>query len=108
MTAEVGGDNDPGYGETAKMLGDAALCLALDRDRVLVVERSFSAGVGNTVRVFLADLRTGDDATGLESMRPAIPAQMFRSGSVSFSARARCTTCRSSSTVERHSSQSVR
>jgi hypothetical protein len=42
--------------------------LALDRDRVLVVERSFSAGVGNTVRIFLADLRTGDDATGLESL----------------------------------------
>ena len=42
--------------------------LALDNDRILVVERSFSAGVGNTVRIFLADLRTGDDATGLVSL----------------------------------------
>lgn len=42
--------------------------LALDNDRILVVERSFSAGVGNTVRIFLADLRTGDDATGLASL----------------------------------------
>ena len=38
--------------------------LAIDDHRVLVVERSFSAGVGNTVRIFLADLRTGDDITG--------------------------------------------
>ncbi len=30
MTAHVAGDNDPGYGETAKMLGESALCLALD------------------------------------------------------------------------------
>ena len=28
----VGGNNDPGYGETAKMLGESALCLALDTD----------------------------------------------------------------------------
>ncbi len=42
--------------------------LALDGDRVLVVERSFSAGVGNTVRLFLADLATGDDVTGAASL----------------------------------------
>jgi short subunit dehydrogenase-like uncharacterized protein len=30
MVAHVAGDNDPGYGETAKMLGESALCLALD------------------------------------------------------------------------------
>jgi len=42
--------------------------LALDDHRVLVVERSFSAGVGNTVRLFLADLRTGDDITGFASL----------------------------------------
>ena len=29
-TALVVGTNDPGYGETAKMLGEAALCLAED------------------------------------------------------------------------------
>jgi short subunit dehydrogenase-like uncharacterized protein len=28
--ARVAGTNDPGYGETAKMLGESALCLALD------------------------------------------------------------------------------
>jgi endonuclease/exonuclease/phosphatase family metal-dependent hydrolase len=42
--------------------------LALDDRRIVVVERSFSAGVGNTVRLFLADLQTGDDATGLEAL----------------------------------------
>ena len=42
--------------------------LALDERRVLVVERSFSAGVGNTVRIFLVDLETGDDITGVASM----------------------------------------
>jgi short subunit dehydrogenase-like uncharacterized protein len=31
-TAVSGGD--PGYGETAKMLAESALCLALDRDRL--------------------------------------------------------------------------
>jgi short subunit dehydrogenase-like uncharacterized protein len=34
MTAHVAGDNDPGYGETAKMLGESALCLALDGDEL--------------------------------------------------------------------------
>ncbi len=42
--------------------------LALDEDRVLVVERSFSAGVGNTVRIFLVNLETGDDLTGIASI----------------------------------------
>ncbi len=30
LTAKVTGDRDPGYGSTAKMLGEAAACLALD------------------------------------------------------------------------------
>jgi short subunit dehydrogenase-like uncharacterized protein len=30
MTSRVKGHKDPGYGETAKMLGESALCLALD------------------------------------------------------------------------------
>lgn len=30
----VRGEKDPGYGETAKMLGESALCLALDGDRL--------------------------------------------------------------------------
>lgn len=32
MVANVAGNNDPGYGETAKMLGESALCLAFDAD----------------------------------------------------------------------------
>jgi short subunit dehydrogenase-like uncharacterized protein len=31
LHARVTGDRDPGYGSTAKMLGEAAVCLALDR-----------------------------------------------------------------------------
>ncbi|MCU0304846.1 MAG: esterase-like activity of phytase family protein [Thermoanaerobaculales bacterium] len=42
--------------------------LALDDRRVLVMERSFSAGVGNRVRLFVADLGSGDEVTG----RPAL------------------------------------
>ncbi|MEM9693667.1 MAG: saccharopine dehydrogenase, partial [Myxococcota bacterium] len=30
LRADVKGVNDPGYGETAKMLGESALCLAFD------------------------------------------------------------------------------
>jgi len=30
LTAKVTGDRDPGYGSTAKMLGEAAVCLATD------------------------------------------------------------------------------
>jgi short subunit dehydrogenase-like uncharacterized protein len=33
VVVEVKG-GDPGYGETAKMVGEAALCLAQDRDRL--------------------------------------------------------------------------
>jgi len=31
MTAKVTGDRDPGYGSTSKMLGESAVCLALDK-----------------------------------------------------------------------------
>ena len=34
LVARVEGKSDPGYGETAKMLGESALCLALDRERL--------------------------------------------------------------------------
>lgn len=34
MRLKVSGDMDPGYGSTAKMLGEAALCLALDQPEV--------------------------------------------------------------------------
>jgi hypothetical protein len=46
--------------------------LALDPGRVLVVERSFSAGVGNRVRIYLADLDTGDDVTGRRVLPEAV------------------------------------
>ncbi len=36
MIARVRGDRDPGYGSTAKMLGEAAVCLALDADALEV------------------------------------------------------------------------
>lgn len=36
LRARVTGDRDPGYGSTAKMLGQAAACLALDVDRAEV------------------------------------------------------------------------
>jgi len=34
LTGRVEGKADPGYGETAKMLSEAAMCLALDGDRI--------------------------------------------------------------------------
>ena len=34
MLVKVTGDMDPGYGSTSKMLGEAAVCLALDKPRV--------------------------------------------------------------------------
>lgn len=46
--------------------------LALDDHRLLVVERSFSAGFGNRVRLFLADLATGDEITGAGSLPPDV------------------------------------
>jgi hypothetical protein len=57
---------------TAYRSTGVAEILALDRDRILVVERSFSAGVGNRVRLFVADLSTGDDVTGAESLAPGV------------------------------------
>ena len=42
--------------------------LALDDTRVIVVERSFSAGVGNRVRLYLVDLAGAPDIQHLESV----------------------------------------
>ena len=33
LIVKVTGDRDPGYGSTAKMLGQSALCIALDIDK---------------------------------------------------------------------------
>jgi endonuclease/exonuclease/phosphatase family metal-dependent hydrolase len=43
--------------------------LALDNHRVLVAERSFSAGVGNRVRLYLVDVRDASSINGFESTR---------------------------------------
>ena len=34
LYGRVEGKQDPGYGETAKMLSESALCLALDQDKL--------------------------------------------------------------------------
>jgi endonuclease/exonuclease/phosphatase family metal-dependent hydrolase len=43
--------------------------LALDDTRLLVLERSFSAGVGNTVRIYLVDLENAANIAHIESLR---------------------------------------
>jgi len=42
--------------------------LALDRDRLLALERSFTAGKGNTVRLFIADLGSSTDVSGVRRL----------------------------------------
>jgi len=42
--------------------------LALDEQRLLVVERSFSVGVGNRVRIYLVDLEGAANVLGIESL----------------------------------------
>ena len=44
---------------------------------MLVLERSFSVGVGNTVRLFLGDLDGATDVAGLESIQE-LPAGTLR------------------------------
>ena len=34
IKVKVTGDRDPGYGSTSKMLGESAVCLALDKDKL--------------------------------------------------------------------------
>jgi endonuclease/exonuclease/phosphatase family metal-dependent hydrolase len=45
--------------------------LALDNHRLLVLERSFSVGVGNTVRIYLVDLEGAANIGDLDSIRGA-------------------------------------
>ena len=42
--------------------------LALDRDRLLVMERSFAAGVGNTIRLFDVDLRGATNVADIDAL----------------------------------------
>lgn len=57
LRGKIRGEKDPGYGETAKMLGESALCLALDADRLPVGGGSWTpaTAMGN---VLLERLRT--------------------------------------------------
>ena len=43
--------------------------LALDNHRLLVLERSFSVGVGNTVRIYLVDLEGAVNIRNIDSIR---------------------------------------
>jgi len=51
--------------------------LAVDRHRLLVLERSFSVGVGNTVRIYLGELETATDVAGVASLAE-LPAHRLR------------------------------
>ena len=42
--------------------------LALDHERLLVLERSYAFGVGNIIRLFLVDLRGATDVAGFDSL----------------------------------------
>ena len=42
--------------------------LALDNERLLVLERSFSVGVGNQVRIYLVNLGSGTNILGLDGL----------------------------------------
>jgi len=63
---------------TAFITNGIAEILTLDEQRLLVVERSFSAGVGNRVRIYLVDLEGAANLLGTESLlelggRPPVP-----------------------------------
>jgi len=51
--------------------------LALDADRLLLLERAYAAGVGNMIRLFVVDLRGATDVSGFDSLkgRQYVPAQ---------------------------------
>jgi hypothetical protein len=44
--------------------------LMLDEHRMLVLERSFSVGVGNSLRIYLIDTRDGSDTKNVAALRP--------------------------------------
>ncbi len=60
ISARVEGKSDPGYGETAKMLSQAAMCLALDGDRIApgggVLTPASSMGMTLVERLRAADM----------------------------------------------------
>jgi hypothetical protein len=44
--------------------------LMVDAHRMLVLERSFSAGVGNSIRIYLIDTRDGSDTLNVDALKP--------------------------------------
>jgi hypothetical protein len=44
--------------------------LMLDANRMLVLERSFSRGVGNSIRIYMVDTRDGSDTLNVAALKP--------------------------------------
>ncbi len=68
---EVGAVPDEPRPATAFRTNGISEILALDDDRLLVVERSFSAGIGNRVRLYLVDLEGATNIRNLDNIRDA-------------------------------------
>jgi endonuclease/exonuclease/phosphatase family metal-dependent hydrolase len=74
---EIGPVPDEPQPPTAFRTNGISEILALDNHRLLVLERSFSVGVGNTVRIYLVDLegaaniRDVDSLVDMDGPRPA-------------------------------------
>jgi predicted extracellular nuclease len=66
---EVGPVPDEPRPATAFRTNGISEILALDNHRLLVLERSFSVGVGNTVRIYLVNLQGAANIRGIDSLR---------------------------------------
>jgi predicted extracellular nuclease len=66
---EVGAVPDMPHPSTALSTNGISEILALDNNRLLIVERSFSAGVGNRVRIYLVDLEGASNIKDIDSLR---------------------------------------
>jgi endonuclease/exonuclease/phosphatase family metal-dependent hydrolase len=66
---EVGPVPDEPNPSTAFRTNGISEILALDNHRLLVLERSFSVGVGNRVRLYLVDLEGAEDIREIGSLR---------------------------------------
>jgi hypothetical protein len=69
LAAQYGYRADPGLG-----ISDIA---ATGDGRLLVLERGFTAGVGNTVRLYLADPRGSTDVSGVQDLTPQTKARLI-------------------------------
>jgi len=65
---EVGPVPDEPRPATAFRTNGISEILALDNERLLVLERSFSVGVGNTVRIYLVDLQGAANIKDIDSL----------------------------------------